>query len=228
MKQREGKVDLDTQEINSLFLDTTLPYFSIGIKYNGKIYEDHYPLMTSHSIDLEKRIFSFLDQYELTLNDFDEYIYNPGPGSFTGVRIGAAFLNGFAVVSEKTISYIPLLNVVRNTFLIAKQKSLKSRDVTFECSEKVRPDTIYIRNAKKQEFYGLKKNSQNFFIVKLNKLKKEYPNWNILYDGTMEYEDFPYKKVFLYPRYFLKNMASKKNIENFKMNFFYINQPDIR
>ncbi len=47
-----------------------------------------------------------LTQSNLSLNDIDEFNSNPGPGSFTGVRIGAAVINTLNFALNKTADLI--------------------------------------------------------------------------------------------------------------------------
>jgi len=55
----------------------------------------------THSETLLPMVESILRFFEITPNDIDLFATSAGPGSFTGVRIGAATLKGLAFATEK-------------------------------------------------------------------------------------------------------------------------------
>ena len=89
-KERVEKV-LDLSSVN-LFLDTSTP--TTILKINDKIYE------WSSGRDLAEKLLSFIYEklYEnhYTWSDIKSITFMSGPGSFTGLRIGAAVVNTLA------------------------------------------------------------------------------------------------------------------------------------
>ncbi len=202
-------MDLVTRGHNLLFLDTSLPFFSCGFLYKEHIQEEFYPLKDSHSIGLEERIEKFISKYKLKLTDFDDFIYNSGPGSFTGLRIGAAFLKGLTSSLGRSLFYIPLNIIIKNMLSDGS------------------PKTVYIRNAKKREFYFMIKGMDNFSMISIKDLESKFSQYKILYDGNLEYE-FKHEDYHILPKYFIKNIKHAKIIKKGILIFSYINNPDIR
>ncbi|MCD6578654.1 tRNA (adenosine(37)-N6)-threonylcarbamoyltransferase complex dimerization subunit type 1 TsaB [bacterium] len=200
---------LDIQGHKTLLLDTSLPFFSCGLSIDNKIYEKFYPLLGSHSIGIEDRLNEFLKENHIALSDIDSFVYNSGPGSFTGLRIGASFLKGLSSSLRKKMFYIPLDIVVKSS--------------VFNDDNKI----IYIRNAKKREFYYMTRNMGTFSLIGLGELEKKYSHYKILYDGNLQY-DLEYENYHILPKDFIKNIKHAKIIESGVLKFSYINNPDIR
>lgn len=65
----------------------------VGLEVDGKKY------LKEHDIDQRKAqavlpiIEELLNEHKLTLKDISEIKVNPGPGSFTGVRVGVSIAN---------------------------------------------------------------------------------------------------------------------------------------
>jgi tRNA threonylcarbamoyladenosine biosynthesis protein TsaB len=58
-------------------------------------------IQNTHSETLLPMIKSLLESLKLTNEDIDAYAFSEGPGSFTGVRIGAATIKGLAFARQK-------------------------------------------------------------------------------------------------------------------------------
>ena len=58
----------------------------------------------SGNIDVVKTIAELLKEHGLAASDIAEVVANPGPGSFTGIRIGVAIANAFNwALGRKTV-----------------------------------------------------------------------------------------------------------------------------
>ena len=80
-----------------LGIDTTAGVASVAITENGKILSSFdLDSGNTHSRTLLPMISSSLKALSLTPSDIDLYAVSAGPGSFTGVRIGAATVKGLA------------------------------------------------------------------------------------------------------------------------------------
>ena len=81
----------------SLFIDTSLSNVSISIVKDNKILsliQKGIPNM--HSVYTTKFVKEALDQAGCDANDIDNIMVVNGPGSFTGLRIGATIVNTLA------------------------------------------------------------------------------------------------------------------------------------
>ncbi|MBE6577837.1 MAG: tRNA (adenosine(37)-N6)-threonylcarbamoyltransferase complex dimerization subunit type 1 TsaB [Ruminococcaceae bacterium] len=85
-----------------LALDSSALIASVALCEDGKLLSE-YTLnnKNTHSETLLPMIESMLSHFSMTLSDIDLFAASAGPGSFTGVRIGAATLKGLAFGSEK-------------------------------------------------------------------------------------------------------------------------------
>ncbi len=85
-----------------LALDSSATVASVALCEDGGLLSE-YTLnnKNTHSETLLPMIESMLSHFSLTPADIDLFAASAGPGSFTGVRIGAATLKGLAFASEK-------------------------------------------------------------------------------------------------------------------------------
>ncbi len=85
-----------------LALDSTAKVASVALSEDGRLLGE-YTINNgnTHSETLLPMIEALLDRLELTVDDVDAFAIAAGPGSFTGVRIGAATAKGLAFGSDK-------------------------------------------------------------------------------------------------------------------------------
>lgn len=74
--------------MKKLFLDT-----SVSKKANVKIFEGNSILVEINSDSSLLAIKEALEKTQLDLDDIDHFEANSGPGSYTGLRVGAAIIN---------------------------------------------------------------------------------------------------------------------------------------
>lgn len=74
----------------------------------------------THSETLLPMIEALLSQFSLTARDIDVFAASMGPGSFTGVRIGAATLKGLAFASEKPCVCVSTLEALAQNLVFSK------------------------------------------------------------------------------------------------------------
>jgi tRNA threonylcarbamoyladenosine biosynthesis protein TsaB len=66
----------------------------------------------THAERLPREISAIVDAHGLTWRDIDLYAVASGPGSFTGLRIGIATMQGFAFVHQRSIVGVPVLEAL--------------------------------------------------------------------------------------------------------------------
>lgn len=67
---------------------------------------------TTHSQTLLPMIESLLSLFSVDIEDIDLFAVSAGPGSFTGVRIGAATVKGLAFASDKPCAQVSTLEAI--------------------------------------------------------------------------------------------------------------------
>ena len=88
-----------------LSIETASKNCSVSISNNGQIldlyeyYDEHY----SHSEKLHVLIESMLSDLDIDITKIDAFCFSSGPGSYTGLRIGASSIKGFAYSLDKPV-----------------------------------------------------------------------------------------------------------------------------
>ena len=95
-----------------LCLETSSKNCSVSIAKNGKtiqlkeLLDDNY----CHGEKLHVLIEELLKESKFLIRDFDAFAFSSGPGSYTGLRIGAAAIKGFAFALDKPVISVSTLN----------------------------------------------------------------------------------------------------------------------
>ena len=94
-------------------LDTTTRYGSVALVDDERVVDEC--AGNGAQTDAQRlpgEIVAMAETHGLTLADIDLYAVASGPGSFTGLRIGIATMQGLAVVSGRRIAGIPALDAL--------------------------------------------------------------------------------------------------------------------
>lgn len=96
-----------------LALDTTSALASIALLEDDRVLaEKSWQEKASHTELLPAYLSQVLDQAQLRLPEMDLFVVARGPGSFTGIRIGLAFVKGLALGAEKPVAGISSLEAM--------------------------------------------------------------------------------------------------------------------
>ena len=96
-----------------LALDTTTRAGSVALIEDDRIVEERCGDGTrTHAARFPAEITAIVDAHHLTLADIDLYAVASGPGSFTGLRIGIATIQGLAFVHARRIVAVPALDAL--------------------------------------------------------------------------------------------------------------------
>ena len=94
----------------------------------------------THSERLPGELFEFLAQHGRRLDDVDFLAVVTGPGSFTGLRIGIAAVQGIAMVTRKAVIPVPTLDAIARAWTLANP-ARRARLVT--CLDGARGDVFF-------------------------------------------------------------------------------------
>jgi len=87
-----------------LALDTSSPAGSAALVRDGRvIVERAGDGSRTHGERLPRELMRVLDEAESSLHDVDRFAVSIGPGSFTGLRVGIATIQGLAVALQKRV-----------------------------------------------------------------------------------------------------------------------------
>jgi len=96
-----------------LALDTTTRAGSVAVVDDGRvIVERTGDAARTHAERLPAEVIDALTAAGLTLADVELFAVASGPGSFTGLRIGIATIQGFAFVSQKRVAPVSALRAL--------------------------------------------------------------------------------------------------------------------
>lgn len=92
-----------------LALDTSTEACSVALLHQGEVTESYELAQRSHTKRILPMIDQILAQSEVSLNQVDALVFGRGPGSFTGVRVGAGIAQGLAFGADLPV--IPISNL---------------------------------------------------------------------------------------------------------------------
>ncbi|MFA6126580.1 MAG: tRNA (adenosine(37)-N6)-threonylcarbamoyltransferase complex dimerization subunit type 1 TsaB [Bacteroidales bacterium] len=110
-----------------LHLETASPVCSIALSRDRQLLgiressEDK-----SHATRLTPFIQEILREFHLLTDDLDAISLSTGPGSYTGLRIGASVAKGLAYGSAKPLIGIPTLKALANGFLLSHPDEIEA------------------------------------------------------------------------------------------------------
>ena len=98
-----------------LALDTTTRGGSVALWRDGAIDERAGDASRTHAERLPADLASLVTAHGLTLADVDLYAVASGPGSFTGMRVGIATIQGLALVHGRSVVALSALEALAHT-----------------------------------------------------------------------------------------------------------------
>lgn len=138
-----------------LTLDTSSASIGMGYFDGENVFEKIItPELKSHNRMLLSLIDSFLAEHGATVGDIDVFGVVTGPGSFTGIRVGVATINAFAMATSKPVVEMTSLEVVAGrgdsaVLLDCKHNNyyvgiFKNGNAEYKCMKKEETDQIDI------------------------------------------------------------------------------------
>lgn len=111
--------------LHILALDTTTRLGSVALARDRTLLAERSgdPTLT-HGQRLPGDIIAVLDAAQLTIDDVDLFAIAAGPGSFTGLRVGIATMQGLAVARDTSVVPIPTLEALARSLDAARPNEL--------------------------------------------------------------------------------------------------------
>jgi len=228
-----------------LSIETSSKNCSVAISKNGETQYLHEEFDENycHGERLHSIIHSLLKEHSFSINDIDAFSLSYGPGSYTGLRIGASAVKGFAFALSKPIVLIPTLQSLAKSYLIKNTDNVKFICPTLDSRQGEVYSAVYTNKLQpliqshscvlsKDSFkHILSKGKCIFFGTGIDKLKSflNHKNFNFIDSqwlpsarslGQLSYEKF-LKKDFADIAYFeplyLKNFIPTKPKKKFNI-----------
>ncbi len=96
-----------------LALDTTTRAGSVALIDNERVVDERRGDGTrSHAERLPQELLALADAHDVALSAIELFAVATGPGSFTGLRIGIATIQGLALVTRRRVAGVPALDAL--------------------------------------------------------------------------------------------------------------------
>ena len=96
-------------ELTILGLESSTEYLSLALLLRGQSYFSHTKAGQGHSGEVLPAIHGLLEAQQVRLAECDVLAFGCGPGAFTGLRIAAGVIQGFAFALDKPV--IPIVSL---------------------------------------------------------------------------------------------------------------------
>lgn len=100
-----------------LAVDTTTKILTLGVYNDGVEAEYNLEVGRLLSYVLDKSVERVCDAYGVALQEIDYFALGLGPGSFTGMRVGIAFVKGLSWANNKPIIGISTLDIMAQNII---------------------------------------------------------------------------------------------------------------
>jgi tRNA threonylcarbamoyladenosine biosynthesis protein TsaB len=118
--------------MNLLAIDTSTEYLSLAVEVKGRSCDCLLLVGNKQSINIIPKITQLLKQCDATIGDIDAIIYNCGPGSFTGLRIGLSVAKGIALGLGIPLIPVPCFDVFAYGYACGKLDPVSVQNLSIE------------------------------------------------------------------------------------------------
>jgi tRNA threonylcarbamoyladenosine biosynthesis protein TsaB len=111
--------------MNILALDLANFASSLALMKDGKVvYAAHQAEFRGQDIELIPKLKSLLEKHGLRFQDLDCLVTTTGPGSFTGIRVALATVQGLSLAADIPALGLPTFEVVRKTYSLQTSQEI--------------------------------------------------------------------------------------------------------
>jgi len=170
--------------MNILAIDTSGPYLSVAVAKGEKVIAKYTSKSErSHSDMLAISVGKLLKKAKIKPKDIDLYAISIGPGSFTGLRIGVAFIKGMDLFFNKPVVAVPTLDAMASMVdaeIVCPIVDAKRQNVYTAIYKKVK--------SKKEKGKSLKRITK-YSVIPIAEILKKLNNATFTGDGIDVYKD---------------------------------------
>jgi tRNA threonylcarbamoyl adenosine modification protein YeaZ len=136
----------------------------------------------THGERLPADALALLREHGRALRDVDRFAIVSGPGSFTGLRVGMAVVQGFALVTGRPVSPIPTLEAIAEGWRLGAGGSALGTREPRPSTGSGRPELVEGRNP------GTPEPRNQYVLVCLDGQRGDlfYAAWRVVYDEPIE------------------------------------------
>src|SRR5579872_923838 len=99
-------------------LDTTTRGGSVALVANDRVVDEQCgDLSRTHAEQLPGAILALMERHHMALTDVDLFAVASGPGSFTGLRIGIATIQGLACATSRPVVAVSALEALAHAVI---------------------------------------------------------------------------------------------------------------
>ena len=99
-----------------LTIETSTPACSVALKVNGRLVSRYSEVPRSHTRQVMPMVNEVLNDAQIKIDQIDAIGVTVGPGSFTGLRIGFASVQGLAFAADLPVIAISSLQAIAATY----------------------------------------------------------------------------------------------------------------
>lgn len=148
-----------------LALDTSSDRSSVALWYQGRIWQESRTAPRQHAQLILPQIHALLAEAGVSLTQLDELAFGRGPGSFTGLRIAAATVQGLAMALD--VPVVPVSTLAAQAWQIHQKTGAQQ---VLSCLD-ARMDEVY------WAVYHFQANAQPYFTQAETLSKPEALDW---------------------------------------------------
>jgi tRNA threonylcarbamoyladenosine biosynthesis protein TsaB len=123
-----------------LAIDASTSACSVALMHEGHVYEDFRMLPRAHTRFLLPMVDEMLAEHSLPLAQMDALVFTAGPGSFTGLRVAIATVQGLAFAAELPV--VPVSTLAAMAQFYAEREGVAEGAVILPALD-ARMDEVY-------------------------------------------------------------------------------------
>ncbi len=134
---------MSSKKLRILALDTSTEACSVAVICGGELAEDYRELPRAHTRFILPMVDELLNRCEMSLGELDAIAFGAGPGSFTGLRVCAATVQGLAFASDIPVVPVSTLRAMAQSWLDGALRSNIADGAVIHAALDARMDEIY-------------------------------------------------------------------------------------
>ena len=172
-------------------IDTSNGFTNITLEKNKLYFSKKSTIKNNQSEELALLLQELLEEHKLKIKDLSQIYSIIGPGSFTGIRTGIAFIKGLSLATNIEIIAAPSFYLLLNNFLTSNKYVDKKINIAIDCYKN------------QQEFFYLQIDSKynhlsEYKIIDLKKYSALKENTEEIFIDDKNYNELDLVHIFQY------------------------------